>query len=162
MLDFLKILEAGRVWNDLVECLGSCLSLGCQWAVSPVAPNAPHSCGAACAWAAGGAWNLCGTTQCLRGGWTDVAVFPRQPEVDQLEKDFPNPTWNNSVDAVCHLLAPLPGCLVSSWTWGLCEDILRRVLLLARAGAQGLSIEAGNLLLCQVCLDNGLSALRWL
>lgn len=80
------------------------------------------------------------------GGGLMAAAFPRQPEMDQLEKGFPDPTQNNSVDTVrccCHLLALLPGCLVSFWTWGLCEgicDALRRVLLLAGAGAQGLSI----------------------
>lgn len=34
-----------------------------------------------------------------------AAAFPRQPEMDQLEKGFPDPTQNNSVDTVCGAVA---------------------------------------------------------
>lgn len=145
MLYFLKILEAGRV---LMECLGSCLGMpgGCGLQCPPV--YLTHVVllvpGLLSCWRSSG--TSVGPPSAYSGGGLMAAAFPRQPEMDQLEKGFPDPTQNNSVDTVrccCHLLALLPGCLVSFWTWGLCEgicDALRRVLLLAGAGAQGLSI----------------------
>lgn len=104
MLYFLKILEAGRV---LMECLGSCLGM-------------PGACGLQCppvylthvvllvpgllsCWRSSG--TSVGPPSAYSVGGTDAAAFPRQPEMDQLEKGFPDPTQNNSVDTVCGAVA---------------------------------------------------------
>lgn len=138
----------------------SCSSLGCLWGVGSSAPSAPHWSGAA--QLLGGLRTSLGPPSAYSVGWTGAAGFPRQPEMDQLAKGFPDPTWNNSVDSVFGAVA-ICWLLVSSCTWDLREgtcNALRRVLLPARAGAQGLGVEAGALLLFLVRVDNGLSALR--
>lgn len=109
MLDFLKILEAGRVWNDLVmRAWGHAGAWAACGVWASVAPTAPPLCGAVCTCTAlllecsGSLW---GHPVLTVWGGLMLLVFPGSQRWTSLEKSFPDATQNNSVDTVCSAVA---------------------------------------------------------